>query len=79
MSTQSQPPHRAALYALTVGAFGIGTTGIVIMGLLLQVAADLHVSIPTAGLLVSGYALGVVVGAPLLTAVGRKTAAQDLR
>ncbi|HWM69453.1 MAG TPA: MFS transporter [Steroidobacteraceae bacterium] len=72
MSTQSQPPHRAALYALTVGAFGIGTTEFVIMGLLLQVAADLHVSIPTAGLLVSGYALGVVVGAPLLTAVAGK-------
>jgi DHA1 family inner membrane transport protein len=72
MSTQSQPPRRAALYALTAGAFGIGTTEFVIMGLLLQVAADLHVSIPTAGLLVSGYALGVVVGAPLLTAVAGK-------
>jgi DHA1 family inner membrane transport protein len=58
----------AALYALTAGAFGIGTTEFVIMGLLLQVAADLHVSIPAAGLLVSGYALGVFVGAPLLTA-----------
>jgi MFS transporter, DHA1 family, inner membrane transport protein len=72
MSTQSQPPRRAALYALTVGAFGIGTTEFVIMGLLLQVAADLRVNIPTAGLLVSGYALGVVVGAPLLTAVAGK-------
>src|SRR6266852_7526629 len=57
-----------ALYALTAGAFGIGTTEFVIMGLLLQVAADLHVSIPAAGLRVSGYALGVFVGAPLLTA-----------
>ncbi|HEY0342504.1 MAG TPA: MFS transporter [Steroidobacteraceae bacterium] len=57
-----------ALYALTAGAFGIGTTEFVIMGLLLQVAADLHVSIAAAGLLVSGYALGVFVGAPLLTA-----------
>jgi DHA1 family inner membrane transport protein len=59
----------AALYALTAGAFGIGTTEFVIMGLLLQVAADLHVSIPAAGLLVSGYAFGVFIGAPLLTAV----------
>ena len=56
------------LYALTAGAFGIGTTEFVIMGLLLQVAADLHVSIAAAGLLISGYALGVFVGAPLLTA-----------
>jgi MFS transporter, DHA1 family, inner membrane transport protein len=58
-----------ALYALTAGAFGIGTTEFVIMGLLLQVAADLHVSIPAAGLLVSGYAFGVFIGAPLLTAL----------
>ncbi len=57
-----------ALYALTAGAFGIGTTEFVIMGLLMQVASDLHVSIAAAGLLISGYALGVFVGAPLLTA-----------
>jgi DHA1 family inner membrane transport protein len=58
-----------ALYALTAGAFGIGVTEFVIMGLLLEVSADLHVSISAAGLLISGYALGVVVGAPLLTAL----------
>jgi DHA1 family inner membrane transport protein len=57
-----------ALYALAAGAFGIGTTEFVIMGLLLEVGRDLDVSIATAGLLVSGYALGVAVGAPLLTA-----------
>ena len=56
-----------ALYALTAGAFGIGVTEFVIMGLLPQVAADMGVSIATAGLLISGYALGVVVGAPVLT------------
>lgn len=56
-----------ALYALTAGAFGIGTTEFVIMGLLLQVAGDLGVSIGAAGLLITGYALGVFVGAPLLT------------
>ena len=56
-----------ALYALTAGAFGMGVTEFVIMGLLLQVSADLGVSISAAGLLISGYALGVVVGAPLLT------------
>src|SRR5689334_14716064 len=67
-----------ALYALTVGSFGIGTTEFVIMGLLLQLAADLHVGVATAGLLISGYAMGVFVGAPLLTValsrVPRKTA-----
>ncbi|MEV7569240.1 MFS transporter [Streptomyces tanashiensis] len=61
-----------ALLALTVGAFGIGTTEFVIMGLLPQIAADYGVTIPTAGLLVTGYALGVVIGAPLLTALGNK-------
>lgn len=58
-----------ALYALAAGAFGIGVTEFVIMGLLLDVSSDLKVSIASAGLLISGYALGVVVGAPLLTAL----------
>lgn len=57
-----------ALYALTAGAFGIGVTEFVIMGLLIEVGRDLGISIATAGLLISGYALGVVVGAPILTA-----------
>ncbi|MER6095884.1 MFS transporter [Streptomyces sp. NPDC001728] len=61
-----------ALLALTVGAFGIGTTEFVIMGLLPEIAADYGVTIPTAGLLVTGYALGVVIGAPLLTVFGTK-------
>lgn len=56
-----------ALYALAAGAFGIGVTEFVIMGLLLQVGGDLGVSITLAGLLISGYALGVVFGAPVLT------------
>ncbi|MFM9693787.1 MFS transporter [Streptomyces europaeiscabiei] len=58
-----------ALLALAVGAFGIGTTEFVIMGLLPEVAGDLGISIPAAGHLVSAYALGVVIGAPLLAAV----------
>jgi DHA1 family inner membrane transport protein len=66
-----------ALYALTAGAFGIGVTEFVIMGLLMEVGADFGVSISMAGLLISGYALGVVVGAPILTAatsrLSRKT------
>ncbi|QPF92243.1 MFS transporter [Bradyrhizobium commune] len=61
-----------AVLALTAGAFGIGTTEFIIMGLLLQVAADMHVSVPVAGLLISGYALGVFVGAPVLTLLTRR-------
>ncbi|MFF7203600.1 MFS transporter [Streptomyces sp. NPDC008141] len=61
-----------ALLALAIGAFGIGTTEFVIMGLLPEVAADFGVSIPTAGFLVTGYALGVVIGAPLMTVLGTK-------
>jgi DHA1 family inner membrane transport protein len=56
-----------ALYALTAGAFGIGVTEFVIMGLLLEVSADIGVSVTAAGTLISGYAIGVAVGAPLLT------------
>ncbi|MBV7428680.1 MFS transporter [Acidovorax sp. sif1233] len=58
-----------ALLALTLSAFAIGTTEFVIVGLLPTVAADLSISIPSAGLLVSLYALGVAVGAPVLTAL----------
>ncbi|MEU1124111.1 MFS transporter [Streptomyces sp. NPDC005899] len=61
-----------ALLALAMGAFGIGTTEFVIMGLLPDIAADFQVSIPTAGFLVTGYALGVVLGAPLMTVLGAR-------
>ncbi|MFF4345204.1 MFS transporter [Kitasatospora sp. NPDC001540] len=61
-----------ALLALAIGAFGIGTTEFVIMGLLPEVASDFGVGIPTAGLLVTGYAFGVVVGAPLMTVLGTR-------
>ncbi|MBC7733004.1 MAG: MFS transporter [Bacteriovorax sp.] len=54
------------LLALAAAAFGIGTTEFVIMGLLPDVALDLGVSTPAAGMLVSGYAIGVVIGAPVL-------------
>ncbi len=57
---------RLALLALSLASFGIGTTEFVIMGLLPEVAADLRVSIPRAGLLVSGYALSVAFGSPFL-------------
>ncbi|GIF68570.1 MFS transporter [Asanoa ishikariensis] len=61
-----------ALLALAIGAFGIGTTEFVIMGLLPEISHDFGVDIPTGGLLVTGYALGVVVGAPLMTVLGTK-------
>src|SRR5919202_4931587 len=67
-------PSRAswALFALAVGGFAIGTTEFASMGLLPQIAAGVGVSIPTAGHLVSAYALGVVVGAPLIAAVAAR-------
>ena len=58
-----------ALWALTLSAFAIGTTEFVIVGLIPTIAAGLGVSVPSAGLLVSLYALGVAVGAPVLTAL----------
>ncbi|MGX5655837.1 MFS transporter [Geodermatophilus nigrescens] len=58
------------LLALAIGAFGIGTTEFVVMGMLPQVAADLGVSVSAVGLLISAYAIGVVIGAPTLTALG---------
>lgn len=58
-----------ALLALTLSAFAIGTTEFVIVGLIPTMAQDLNVSLPSAGLLVSLYALGVAIGAPVLTAL----------
>ncbi|MGH8876636.1 MAG: MFS transporter [Stackebrandtia sp.] len=61
-----------ALLALALGAFGIGLTEFVVVGLLGTISTDLTVSIPTAGLLVTGYAAGVAVGAPIMTAAGSR-------
>lgn len=61
-----------ALLALTLSAFAIGTTEFVIVGLIPTMANDLQVSLPSAGLLVSLYALGVAIGAPVLTALTGK-------
>jgi len=61
-----------ALFALTLSAFAIGTTEFVIVGLIPTMAVDLNVSLPSAGLLVSLYALGVAIGAPVLTALTGK-------
>ena len=61
-----------ALFALTISAFAIGTTEFVIVGLIPTIANDLNVSLPSAGLLVSLYALGVAIGAPVLSALTGK-------
>lgn len=61
-----------ALLALAISAFGIGTTEFVPVGLLSSLASDLNISITLAGLLISGYAMGVAFGAPVLTALTNK-------
>ncbi|MBE8523513.1 MFS transporter [Amycolatopsis sp. H6(2020)] len=61
-----------ALGALALGAFGIGLTEFVVVGLLGSLGEDLRVSVPTAGLLVTGYAAAVALGAPVMTAAGAR-------
>ncbi|WP_019910109.1 MFS transporter [Paenibacillus sp. HW567] len=69
--SQTPPPSKErfplSLLCLTLGAFAIGMTEFIIMGLLPNVASDLGVSIPAAGQLITSYALGVAIGAPVLT------------
>jgi len=68
-SKESSKSKKWALLALAVSAFGIGTTEFVPVGLLASIADDLSIKITLAGLLISGYAVGVAVGAPVLTAL----------
>jgi len=65
-------PFPVSILSLTVGAFAIGMTEFVIMGILPNVAVDLNVSIAMAGQLITMYALGVAVGAPILTILTHK-------
>lgn len=67
-----------ALLALTISAFAIGTTEFVIVGLVPTIAEQLSISLPSAGLLVSIYALGVAIGAPVLTALTGKLPRKQL-
>ncbi|WP_233498906.1 MFS transporter [Blastococcus sp. TF02A-26] len=62
----------AAIAALAVGGFAIGTTEFVTMGLLPEIADGVSVDIPTAGHIISAYALGVVIGAPVIAALGTR-------
>jgi len=68
----------AALYALTIAAYAIGTTEFVSVGLLPIIARDFSISLPLAGLVVSVYALGVTFGAPILTALTGRIARKPL-
>ncbi|AUQ24844.1 MFS transporter [Dickeya zeae] len=61
-----------ALFALAVGAFGIGLTEFVIAGILPQIATEFDIGIPSAGLMATSYALGVFIGAPLMTILGSR-------
>jgi len=67
-----------ALLALTISAFAIGTTEFVLVGLIPTIAEQLAISVPSAGLLISIYALGVAIGAPVLTALTGKLARKKL-
>ncbi|KHF34265.1 Inner membrane transport protein YdhP [Paenibacillus sp. P1XP2] len=64
---KTKEPFPVSILSLTVGAFAIGMTEFVIMGILPNVAEDLNVSISTAGQLITSYALGVAIGAPIMT------------
>lgn len=73
--TGRRPQHLGlALFALALGGFAIGTTEFVTMGLLPQIAGGVGITIPTAGHVVSAYALGVVIGAPLIATVAARAA-----
>lgn len=85
MSSMAQPSQSSAkkggtpaLLALAISAFGIGTTEFVPVGLLSSIADDLSISITLAGLLISGYAMGVAFGAPILTALTNKMSRKSL-
>ena len=71
-TTARTTPFNLSLLALAMGGFAIGTTEFMAMGLLPQVAEGVDVSIPSAGHLISAYALGVVIGAPVLASLGAR-------
>jgi DHA1 family inner membrane transport protein len=79
-STHSAPSYSLPLviFALAIGGFCIGTTEFVAMGLIQEIAADLSVSIPSAGHFITAYALGVTVGAPVLAILGAKLPRKSL-
>lgn len=82
-SNTSVPPIRQyplflIILALATGGFCIGTTEFVAMGLIQEIAADLHISVPQAGHFISAYALGVVIGAPVIAILGARVPRKSL-
>ncbi|MBT1704499.1 MFS transporter [Chryseosolibacter indicus] len=69
---------KRSLISLTLGGLSLGMTEFMMMGVLPDVSNSLHISIPTAGYLISAYALGVVIGAPLMAGLTRKYAAKNI-
>jgi DHA1 family arabinose polymer transporter-like MFS transporter len=78
MPVEKSYHKKLSLFALLLGGLGIGITEFVMMGLLEDIALDLHVTIPQAGYLISAYALGVVIGAPLLVLLAGNIAPKKL-
>ncbi|WP_109440319.1 MFS transporter [Acinetobacter haemolyticus] len=80
--TLSSPPKHYSLFlvifSLAIGSFCIGTTEFVAMGLIQEIATDLNVSVPHAGYFISAYALGVMVGAPIIAILGAKVPRKTL-
>lgn len=74
----TKPNNIWILTALFISVFTIGTSEYVIMGILPVIATDLSITIPTAGLLVTGYALGVALGSPLITAMTSQSSRKKL-
>ncbi|MGG2098290.1 MFS transporter [Acinetobacter haemolyticus] len=66
------------IFSLAIGSFCIGTTEFVAMGLIQEIATDLNVSVPHAGYFISAYALGVMVGAPIIAILGAKVPRKTL-
>ncbi|MEC8832361.1 MAG: MFS transporter, partial [Bacteroidota bacterium] len=69
MNNTSRSTNKKALLSLAIGGFGIGLTEFVIMGILPNIANSLEISIPKAGHFIAIYALGVVVGAPIMARI----------
>ncbi len=78
MQTSPVPHPKLLLFALALGGFSIGTTEFATMGLIPYIAADLNISEPTAGHLISAYALGVVVGAPSIAVLAARMSRRTL-
>src|SRR6185503_13180058 len=71
-SRSTEWPVGLALFALATGGFAIGTTEFVTMGVLPQIADGVHQDIPTTGHIITAYALGVVVGAPVIVSLAAR-------